>query len=540
MNVRSLRSRLLLSSSVLLAASIVATLAWVGFQGNRLVSERLASDLTRAAQLIDTAQAERYASLRITAELLAAFPELNALSQTDAATIRDFLLDYQRRTQRADLLVLLTPQGEVQARTDAVSATAIADVQTRWIVPTLSGRPPSSILETETGTYLATAAAAEAAGNVFGFLLVGSRVDDALAQRLREMTGEETVVLGSTGVLGSTLAANTLPWRSSRDWATSTAASLADVDIAGERYAVRAARATEGDDIVFVNLQSRDRALAPYRQIQVGLILVGVVGVVLGIAASALLARQVSAPVAKLVDGTRQVATGNFDYTIEPSGIEELGVLARSFNDMTRGLRERADMQQFMSQSTVEMIRADRHAPASAGERKVLTVLFADIRGFTSYSESRGPEEVVQMLNTCLGLQADRVKKFGGDVDKFVGDEIVALFNGDDMCLQAIRCAVDIQKGISALGTPIAVGIGIATGEVILGSIGGAGRFDYTAIGLHVNLAARLCSMAKPHEILLAESTWQPVRDLVAAERIEEVSVRGLSQPVAVYRMAIS
>ncbi len=81
MNVKSLRSRLLLSTSVLLAASIVATLAWVGFQGNRLVSDRLASDLTRAAQLIDTAQAERYASLRITAELLAAFPELNALSK---------------------------------------------------------------------------------------------------------------------------------------------------------------------------------------------------------------------------------------------------------------------------------------------------------------------------------------------------------------------------------------------------------------------------------------------------------------------------
>lgn len=533
---------MLLSSSLLLAALIFATLAWVGFQGNRLVSERLSADLTRASQLIDTARAERYASLRITAELLAAFPELNALSQTDAATIRDFLLDYQRRTQRADLLVMLSPQGAVQARTDAVSAAPLVDVQARWIVPTLSGRPPTALLETETGTYLATAAAAEAAGNVFGFLIVGSRVDDGLAQRLREMTGEETVILGRSAVLGSTLSASTLPWKSSRDWPSSSAgaADLADVDIAGETYAVRAAPAPGDDGAVFVSLQSRDRALAPYRQIQIGLVVVGLIGVILGIGASALLAGQMTAPVARLVEGTRQVAAGNFDYTLEPSQIDELGKLATSFNEMTRGLRERADMQQFVSQSTVDMIRADRHAPAAAGERKRLTVLFSDIRGFTSYSESRGPEEVVQMLNTCLGLQADRVKKFGGDVDKFVGDEIVALFSGDDMSLQAIRCAVDIQKGIAALNSPIAVGVGIATGEVILGSIGGAGRFDYTAIGLHVNLAARLCSMAKPHEVLLAESTWEPVRDLVAAERIEEVSVRGLSRPVAVYRMTVN
>src|SRR6185503_14334838 len=105
-------------------------------------------------------------------------------------------------------------------------------------------------------------------------------------------------------------------------------------------------------------------------------------------------------------------------------------------------------------------------------------ILFSDMRGFTAMSENRSPEEVVRILNEALSLQASRVKKFGGDIDKFVGDCVVALFTGEDMEFHAIRCAVEIHKAIQERNAarpddfPIQVGIGIATGEVILGSIG--------------------------------------------------------------------
>jgi class 3 adenylate cyclase len=533
---------MLLASSLLLVVLIGTTLAWVSLQSNRLVSARLTSDLTRASVLIQDALAERFEALRVAAELLTAFPELNALAQTDAATIRDFLLDYQRRTQRADLLALLSPQGRMMARTDAVTAADIPDVDARWIVPTLSGRPPDALLETGTATYQATAAAAEAAGNVFGFLIVGARMDDTLARRLREMTGEETLILGRGAVLGSTLSAGSLPWQSIAELTRSTPDPHRpfDLDVGGERYLALASTTPHDEGALFVSLQSRDRAMAPYRQIQAGLLIVGLIGVVVGIGASAVLARQVTTPVARLVEGTQQVASGNFDYTLEQSGIEELGTLARSFNDMTRGLRERADMQKFVSQSTVEMIKSDSHDRGTAGERRTVTIFFSDVRGFTAFSETRGPEEVVKMLNACLGLQAERIRKFGGDIDKFVGDAVVAIFEGEDMALRAIRCALDVQRaveGLPAAGFPVAVGIGIATGEVVLGSIGGGNRFDYTAIGLHVNLAARLCSKAAAHEILLAESTWRQVEDLVAAERLVDLQVKGFSQAVPVFRM---
>ena len=142
-----------------------------------------------------------------------------------------------------------------------------------------------------------------------------------------------------------------------------------------------------------------------------------------------------------------------------------------------------------------------------------------------------------------MGLQADLVRKHHGDVDKFVGDAVFALFGGDDMAFDAVRCAVEIQRQMDTLAMPdgerLALGIGVVTGEVILGSIGSRDRLDFTAIGTQVNLCSRLCAMAGPREILLAESTYTLVRDLVSAERREAVSIRGMAQPVNVYRMAI-
>ncbi len=126
---------------------------------------------------------------------------------------------------------------------------------------------------------------------------------------------------------------------------------------------------------------------------------------------------------------------------------DEIGDLAESFNQMTKGLRERADMQKFVSQSTLEMIQSPRRW-SSAGERKILTIFFSDIRGFTSLSESRDPEQVVKILNRIFTIQAEQVKRFSGDIDKYVGDEIVALFQGEGAALNAIRCAAAIHNAM--------------------------------------------------------------------------------------------
>ena len=175
-----------------------------------------------------------------------------------------------------------------------------------------------------------------------------------------------------------------------------------------------------------------------------------------------------------------------------------------------------------------------------------MTVLFSDIRGFTSFPEQRSPEDTVTFLNEYLHLQADIVKRFGGDIDKFMGDAVFAQFTGPDMALNAIRSAVEIPRAVANATAadptrpPLAVGIGIATGDVVVGSIGSIGsddRLDHTAIGAPVNLGSRLCSAAEPHEVLMSEATFQLVRDLVAAEPVPPMAIKGISAAVQAYRM---
>jgi adenylate cyclase len=189
------------------------------------------------------------------------------------------------------------------------------------------------------------------------------------------------------------------------------------------------------------------------------------------------------------------------------------------------------------------MIQRQPAPGVRAGERKVITVLFADIRGFTRFSEQRAPEEAVAVLNRYLSLQADLVKRFRGDVDKFMGDAVFAHFTGQDMALDAIRCALEIQRAVEADArhsdaSGLSVGVGIATGDVLVGSIGSDDRLDYTAIGPAVNLASRLCASAEPGQILLCAETFSRVSGLVAATALPPLIVKGVSAPVTVYAMS--
>jgi adenylate cyclase len=531
----------LVATGSLVVALIAGTLLYVGVQANSFVGDRLVGDLRRTQEQIRSDEQQRFAALRSTAQVLASFPELRALLATDAATIRDFLLDYQKRTGSADLLLLLDPAGSVVARTDALAAIEIPDAQGRWVQPVLAGQPAIGLLESDTGTYEAAAAPASAGGTVFGFLIVGQRIDDGFARRLRDATRDEIVVLDERRVLGSTIEPRLLPFASAGEWRAVAAAggAPAEVSVGTERYAALASDSLGGPAVVLLGLQSRDRAMAPYRHIQRGLLALGLLGALAGLAASAWLARSMTAPLETLTAGTQRVAAGEFDFSLEETRGDEFGDLARSFNLMTRGLRERADMQKFVSQSTVAMIQADASRRESAGERKTLTILVSDIRGFTAFAETRAPEEVITRLNRFLGVQAECVQRFGGDVDKYVGDSVVALFSGEDMALRAIRCAVEIHRAVEGQSgdAGLQVGVGLATGEVVLGSIGSHDRQDFTVVGTPVNLASRLCAAASRREILMAESTFADVRGLVAAERLDPMPIRGLNQPVVVYRM---
>ncbi len=535
MQSTSLRRKILVYSSSLLVALIVTMLVYVNFQAEAFVDERLEGDLQRGRELVAGAERQRLDSMGLTAGLVASFPSLKAALTSEALTVRDFLQSYQREnSDQLDLLIAFDGEGRVLARTDQADPGDIP-------LP-----PETGVLTLESGNYHVATMPAEAAGFVFGYVLAGIRIDDTFARDLNEISSDDIVIV-SDRVIGSSILQSNLPWKTRAEWDAVIESNVSQkaVTIGGETYEAVAMLfgGAGGPRPLAVIMQSHDRAMLPYRRIQIGLLVLGIIAATGGVTGSAVLARNLTAPVAKLVEGTRQVAAGNFEYRLDVRTSDEIGVLAGSFNTMIQGLRERSDMQKFVSQSTVDMIQANAQKKISAGEKLILTIFFSDMRGFTAMTENMSPEETVTLLNSCLSLQAKRVKKFGGDVDKFVGDCVVALFDGNDMALNAIRCAVEIHKALGALNASrpgeaaVRVGVGIVTGEVILGSIGSDDRLDFTAIGSNVNLCSRLCSQARAGETLLSESAYELVAGLVAAQKIEPLTVKGFSEPVSVYRM---
>jgi adenylate cyclase len=212
--------------------------------------------------------------------------------------------------------------------------------------------------------------------------------------------------------------------------------------------------------------------------------------------------------------------------------------------------REKRRLSRFFSPSVVrEIVRSqDFGEPLQSGRRR-LTVLFSDIRGFTTLSERLAPEDVVEFLREYLTVMTDAVFTHGGTVDKYIGDAIMALYNvpfeAPDHAAQAVRTALEFQRrleGLAArfgprLGAPLRCGVGIHTGDAVVGTLGSAQRLEYTAIGDTVNLGSRLESITKDFDvpIVISEATWMEVKDLFRTRYLGEVTVKGKEVPVKIY-----
>ncbi len=209
--------------------------------------------------------------------------------------------------------------------------------------------------------------------------------------------------------------------------------------------------------------------------------------------------------------------------------------------------KTRVQFQRLLSPALVDQVVKGKLQLEKGGALSEVTMLFSDIRGFTSMSESRAPQEIVRLLNEYFELMVDVLFKHEGTLDKFVGDEIVALFGAPvpmpNAELNAVSCALDMMSALRDFNRmrvdegqeEIRVGIGINTGTVVTGAIGSSRALQYTAIGDPVNTASRLCSIAKHGEIILSEATYQKVKHEIAAVPMEPVRVKGKADELRIY-----
>ena len=178
------------------------------------------------------------------------------------------------------------------------------------------------------------------------------------------------------------------------------------------------------------------------------------------------------------------------------------------------------------------------------GERKNCSFLFTDVRGFTSLSEKLEPEEVTEIMNKALTIQANAVKKYGGMVDKYIGDAMMAIFNAPlDLDMhedRAILTAIEIKKQMAEANLGIDIGIGINSGDAVIGNMGSDTRFDYTAIGDAVNLAARLESSTKEvgEDIVIGYETIMNTN--IYVEKLKSIKVKGKSKDIEIYTIDLT
>jgi class 3 adenylate cyclase len=230
---------------------------------------------------------------------------------------------------------------------------------------------------------------------------------------------------------------------------------------------------------------------------------------------------------------------------------EETQGVAIVVNDVTerkRFERERAMVKRYLPAELVESL-ADLQELRLGGTREVVTILFADIRGFTSYSETHAPEQVVEMVNGYYAHVAQLIRQNDGIVDKYEGDAVVAHFGTPlrpikDHAWKAVATAWAAQQVIRTYHQTmpsedrLLFGIGINTGEAVAGNIGGEQQMDYTLIGDAVNLSRRLQENASAGQILIGENTYQKVKDRIRVNRLPPLQVKGRRAYEQVYEVA--
>ncbi|MFH1783643.1 MAG: adenylate/guanylate cyclase domain-containing protein [bacterium] len=283
------------------------------------------------------------------------------------------------------------------------------------------------------------------------------------------------------------------------------------------------------------------------------IISITIVMLAIGVLGTSIVVTLMVNPINTLVKAARGIGEGKLDQEINIKGKDEIGQLARAFSEMVKGLKERDFIRNtFGKYVTKQVAEAILEGQLElGGERKKVTILMSDIRGFTKMSEKLPPEEVVDFLNLYFTKMVDVINKYEGTLDKFIGDALLAVFGAPiahmDDARRAVFAGIEMSEELAKFNAerhknnqdPLEIGIAIHTGDVVAGNIGSETRMEYTVIGNTVNLASRVEKLNKKlgTMMLITDDTYQEVKNVVEVKDIEQVSIRGIEKPVKIYEV---
>jgi adenylate cyclase len=556
---RSFRAALLTVILAVVAVAQVTTYLIVANVNRRQADREIESDLHNAARAFNRVVTARTRLLAASAQAVAsdyAFRQLFFESADDPATLQSAFTSASDRIN-TDLNAWVDLDGITIAASETVADETFSELVFR----------ADESVEDEANGYLeidglpySVVTVPIRAPLIVGWWVVGFRIDEDFARELKAQTRVEVSFANREGsIVASSLTPDSRSALEESPWLNMPHEKnrIYDVPLAADTYKVllQAGALEGGGDLAIILQFSLNEKLAPARRLSHWILIVSLGGIALATLAGIAFARRLSRPVQQLARHTQVIASGDYATRLDLQRGDELGDLARAFNAMSSGLAERDQVRDLLDKNVSPEVAAQLMQEGSGlgGEEREVSVLFADLRGFTTLSEKMPPREVVTLLNRYLDRMSLAVEAEAGVIDKFIGDEIMALFGapvaGNNSALRAIKAALGMRTALVTLNAelaregqpPLAFGIGINTAPVIAGNIGSARRLNYSVIGDGVNLAARLQTQTRNPEfntdLIVSESTLRLAETdaRIDSHSLGSVTVKGRAQETRIY-----
>jgi len=563
----SFRGRLVTVLFALLLGAQAATYVLISDAASKDARRQVRERMDETTRTFQESMARRASELRLGVRLLSSdyafastFSRLReSKDPVTRETLRSALQNYQARIGTASFLRLSSLDGERIADTLAASFSESLSFE-------------KSLIEAAENSDALEASSVEVLDDSLHFVVlrpllmpepsawiaVGFPLDASVAEELGRLSHLEIGFLLGGRLLVAPPGLPAGDWVRAISEAPSVAGSdLLTVSIGGSPYLVRivAFPGDSGGAARVVMLRSLDAELAPFRRLERRLLIVNGIALAASLLVAFVVAGGVTRPVVALSKGVSQIEQGNYRARVPQRSRDEVGKLASAFNRMAEGLEERDKVRDLLGKAVSPEIARELLSTGVelGGEVREATVLFTDLRGFTAFSETQTPKELVMQLNEYFTAVSTAVEASGGIVDKFIGDAVMAVFGAPtiaadhaDRAMAAALAALRAEKGLNVKRVsqglpPLQTGIGISSGPLLAGNIGSPSRSNYTVIGNEVNLASRLESLTKETSyrarIICSDATRKALTLPLPLRDLGEVTIRGKEHPIRIWSL---
>jgi adenylate cyclase len=559
---RSFRSRLIVFLLGLLVPVLGGIFYYVNTNNTEYTEETINSYLELGADVFDYTREQQALTLQaITNSLTSDFGFRTAFAANDPATLFDAALNVMDRSfNSVDMLLIVDLDGQVIIDTETQGMDMLegswlqllnaADADEEGLaemIIAIDGLPFQVIA---LPLYLPRQVA---------WIVGGFALDQEFVERVNETTLSEVSIVKLEQVIGSenldlevivsTLtSADQSALAQQIQFDDAQLASLQRISAASQDYTslLRRLYGVDGDPVqVFAVIQrsyeENSENVAQFRSLLFQFYLLVLV---VSLLAVLFLARSITTPLSKLVGVVKQIEAGDYDRSVAVESNDEIGELADSVNSMARGLAEKERVRDLLGKVVSHQIAEQllNNPIELGGEERVATILFSDIRGFTTFCEGLPPKEVLKALNIVLSTISDIVESHQGVVDKYNGDAVMALFGvpikGTTDTANAMSALLEITAALEKMDSGLSACVGITTGIVVAGNLGSSNRMNYSVIGDIVNLSARLESLTRLYNVsnIVSEASRDDAPNFAYRE-LDIVCVAGKSQSVRIFEL---